>query len=194
MSTVAITYWKFIDPELSLLCDPRIAITRHLEWTNLSRKDSTWSGPEPDNYNFAIFDQRPHDLKFIKDQVWYKIDDMYRRTPITGWMSVYYIPEPEQQTEFRRAIIRLQPQAFWYNAKSQPLRTKRKLLERENHHKSRSDTNFNTEERLWQMGYFENLKLKYFDGDERFIKVLGTPRGVVLNYQPEVDSNEVEDY
>jgi len=195
MSTVAITYWKFIDSSLHLLCDPRIPITRHLEWTNLSRKASAWAGPEPDNYNFAIFDQQPHDLKFIKDQVWYKINDAYRRTAITGWMSVYYIPELEQQTEFRRSIIRLQPQAFWYNARAQPLRTKRNLFQRENNYKSRSDTNFSTEERLYQMGYFEDLKLKYFNDDTTYVdSLLGTPRGAVLNYQPEVDSNEVEDY
>jgi hypothetical protein len=37
------------------------------------------------------------------------------------------------------------------------------------------------------MGYYEKLKNKYFD-DEKFLKVVGTPRGSVLSYQPEVDN------
>ena len=188
MSSHAITYWKFIDQNLTCLCDPRTNLTRQIEWTNFSKKGTLWNGAEPDNYNFAIFDQQPHDLEFVKDQVFYKINETFRRNKITGWMNLYYIPEQEQQVQFRRAILKIQPQAFWYNPRAPLMRPKRTLLERENCYKERSATNFTTEERLWQMGYFENLERKYFDGDEKFINVVGNPRGAVLNYQPEVDS------
>jgi hypothetical protein len=187
MTTNAIIYWQFIDPAVTCLCDPRINITGHIDWTNPGVKPTAWSGPEPDNYNFAIFDQRPHDLEFVKDQVWYKIDQHFRRARIKGWMSVYYIAEQESIYEFRRSIIKLQPQAFWSNPRCHPLRAKRTMLERENVYKPRSNTNFSTEERLWQLGYYEKFKVKYQDDETKLFKVVGTPRGAVLNYQQEVD-------
>jgi len=43
-----------------------------------------------------------------------------------------------------------------------------------------------TEERLYQQGYYEKFKNKYFD-DEKFLQVVGKPRGFVLNPQLEVE-------
>lgn len=185
-------YWQY-NNDCPFLFDPRINITHHIGWSNPGVKPSLWQGAEPDNYNFAIFDHSPHDLKFIEEQVWYKVDQVFLKQKIQGWMSVYYIPEQNQIHEFRQTMIKIQPWAIWSNLLTPKIRSKRTLLERENIYKPRSSTNFNTEERLWQMGYYENLKLKYHD-DEKFLKVVGTPRGDVLNHcYQEDNSEEVED-
>jgi hypothetical protein len=181
MTTNAITYWKIFDLKIKQIIDPRTELTYHVGWTNPGSKPSLWSGPEPDNYNFAIFDHRPHELKFIKDQVWYKLNQIYRRTKLNGWMSLYYTDDPELHAEIKRSIIRIQPRAFWQHPKPIPMRRKRTMMERENVYKPRSSTNFTTEERLWQLGYYENFKVKYFGDSERFAGSVGTPRGAVLN-------------
>jgi len=105
-----------------------------------------------------------------------------RRT-YQGWISLYVAEERLQTILFNREIIRLQPQAFWKYPKAKLIRKKKTIFDRENSYSNRS--NLTTEERLYQMGYFEKLKNKYFD-DERFLKVVGEPRGFVQDYQPEV--------
>lgn len=194
MTTAAVTYWKILNPKIVALCDPRVKVARHLEWRDTNVKASTWAGVEPDNYNFAIFDQRPHDLAFVENQVFYKIDETYSCHRIRGWMSLYYITDANLHQEFYKSVNEIQPGAYWYYPRSRSLRTKQSIYDRENNYKRKSDVNFTTEERLWQLGYFEKLQRKYFDGDERFIKVLGTPRSAVQNYLPEVSDYEVEDF
>lgn len=177
--------WKYLDPELSGLADPRLIITKHLDWTATTSRDTTWTGAEPDNYNFAIYDHRPHDLIFIQHQCFYYMDKTLMGKTFKGWLSIYVAEERLQTVLFNREILKIQPQAFWRYAHAKPLRPKRPLLNRENNYSNR--TNFTTEERLWQQGYYESFKSKYLD-DEKLLKVVGTPRGCVLNYQPEVDN------
>lgn len=188
-----ISYWQYIDQNCPQLFDPRVNISQHMAWI-LPSGVSNYRGAEPDNYNFAVFDQQPRELKFIKEQCWYKVNQTHRRIRITGWMSVYVADCTEAATLFNREILKIQPQAVWRFPRAKPMRIKRTLIDRENIFRPKSDTNFTTEERLWQMGYYENLQNKYFNGDERFIKVVGTPRGCVLNYQQEVDNEKVEDF
>ena len=101
-----------------------------------------------------------------------------------------YVAEERLQTIlFNREIIKIQPQAFWKYPKAKLIREKKPLLVRENSYSNR--VNLTTEERLYQMGYYEKLKNKYFD-DEKLLKVVGEPRGFVLDYQPEVDDQDDE--
>ena len=188
MPTIS-SYWQYIDHNCPPLLDPRVNITKQMAWIMPSRATNT-IGVEPDNYNLAIFNDRPCDMKFIKDQCWYKIDQTFRRNKIRGWIGVYIADTPEEQFLFNREVLVLQPRAVWRYPNARARREKRPLLERENQYKPKSATNFTTEERLYQLGYFEKLQNKYFYGDERFIKVLGTPRGCVLN--PIYQSNESE--
>jgi hypothetical protein len=186
--------WQYNNAQLKLP-DPRIEIARHMGWTlPISRNGTTWFGVEPDNYNFAIFDTRPHDLKFMMHQCFYKWDIVYLRQKIKGWVSVYIAEERLQSILFNREMLKIQPQATWRYANAKLIREKKPLLDREPGYSNRAEDNFSTEERLYQMGYYEKLQNKYFNGDEKFIKVLGTPRGSVLDYRPEVDNYEVEDY
>lgn len=180
--------WQYINQDLSGLVDPRLIVAKHMTWALPTGKDSTWNGVEPDNYNLAIYDTKPHDFVFMQHQCFYRLDRTFNYRKCRGWMSLYVAEERLQTILFNREILKLQPLAVWKYSQSKPIRIKRTLLDRENNYNNRSSDNFSTEERLFQMGYYENLQNKYFDGDEKFIKVVGRPRGAVLNYQPEVDN------
>jgi len=186
MANKVSNYWQYIDPRLEKLTDPRLPITKHMDWS-LPTGISTYTGCEPDNYNLAIFDHTPHDLVFIQHQCFYKVDKVINRKVYKGWMSLYIAEERLQTILFNREILKIQPQAFWKYPHAKLIREKRTVVNREVTYINRQGDNFSTEERLWQQGYFEKLKTKYFD-DEAFFKVVGTPRGSVLSYQPEVDN------
>jgi len=191
MSTNPSYYWQYIDSKLEKLSDPRLPITKHIQWT-LPTGPSTYSGAEPDNYNLAIYDHKPHDFKFIEHQCFYLVDKKVSRRTYNGWISLYIAEERLQTILFNREILKIQPQAVWRFPRAKLLREKRSLVNREVTYTNRVSNNFSTEERLYQMGYYEKLKNKYFD-DEKFLKVVGTPRGSVLSYQPEVD-NEFDEF
>lgn len=175
--------WQYIDPHCPILVDPRLAISKHMAWANPNNATTPYNGIEPDNYNYAIFDTQPHDLE-IEHQCWYKIDTVVRRKQIQGWMSVYYT---DNNIAFNQAVIKIQPQAHWRHPKPHPIRNHKTLLQREVRLNGPSLT---TEERLWQMGYFNVYKHKYLD-DEAYLKVVGTPRGIALNpVHEELDYDE----
>jgi len=66
--------WQYINQDLSGLVDPRLVITKHMSWAQPLGKDSTWNGVEPDNYNLAIYDTKPHDFVFMQHQCFYRLD------------------------------------------------------------------------------------------------------------------------
>lgn len=190
MSKAISAYWQYIGKDCGLLPDPRISVVRHMGW-QLPVNISLYSGAEPDNYNFAVFDHRPHDFKFIQHQCWYKIDHVFKRKKVLGWIGLYIAEERLQSILFNREILKIQPEAVWRYDKARLIRPKRTELQRERFHYKSKDGNLTTEERLYQLGYYENLQRKYFDGDERFIKVVGQPRGFVLDSYPEdMDQND----
>lgn len=179
--------WQFIDNSIDRLPDPRVSVASLIGWLPFNRNNRQHPGAEPDNYNFAIFDSRPHDLKFIQNSVFYSS----QHPSITGWFSLYVAEESLQAVLFNREILKIQPQAVWRYDKAQPVRPITPLLQLS---ASVNRQTMTPEERLWQQGYYENLQRKYFDGDERFIKVVGKPRGLALNYQPEVDDSGDSNY
>jgi hypothetical protein len=176
-------YWQYIDNTCPTLADPRMPVTRHIAW-QLPTTVTMYSGAEPDNYNFAIFDTRPHDLKFIQHQCWYKVDQLINRKRVQGWMGLYVAEERLQSILFNREILKIQPRAVWRYNKAKLIRTKRTELQREKLHYKKETGYLTTEERLYQQGYYEKFKNKYFD-DEKFLRVVGKPRGFVLNPEPE---------
>jgi hypothetical protein len=176
-------YWQYIDNTCPTLADPRMPVTRHIAW-QLPTTLSLYSGAEPDNYNFAIFDTKPHDFKFIQHQCWYKVNQTIKRQPVQGWMGLYVAEERLQVILFNREILKIQPRAVWRYNKAKLIRTKRTELQREKLHVKKETGLLTTEERLYQMGYYEKLKNKYFD-DEHLFKVVGTPRGTVQSPIPE---------
>ena len=190
MPRIKSAYWKYRQEESFSLFDPRTHISRHIAWQRTG-EETHWTGVEPDNYNYAIFDNKPHDIKFIKDQCWYKVNEVFRTNKIQGWVSAYVIDTKEDIFLFNRELLIIQPQAVWRYDKSQPLRPKRTQLQRERTSGKRADYNLTTEERLYQMGYYEKLETKYFDDEIKFKVNLGTLRGVVqVPYY--LDDNEDE--
>ena len=179
-------YWQYINTDCPPLPDPRIAVTRHMAW-QMPTDISLYIGVEPDNYNFCIFDSKPYDLKFIKHQCWYKVDYVTRKKRICGWFSLYVAEERLQSILFNREILKIQPQAVWRYPKAKLIRPKRTELQREKFHVKKETGYLTTEERLYQQGYYEKLKTKYFD-DEALFKVVGRPRGIVQSpVQEELD-------
>jgi hypothetical protein len=174
--------WQFIDSTVNRLPDPRVSIAVLSAWTPLKTDNRQNNGVEPDNYNFAVYDDKPHDLKFIENSVFYKSNHQ----GLTGWFSLYIAEERSQATLFNQAIIKLQPRAVWRYSRAKPIRPVKTILPKERDQRIRT-AGLTAEERLWQQGYFTNLQHKYFDGDEKFIRVVGEPRGLVLDLQPEVD-------
>ena len=185
MPRIRPTYWQYINDSCPLIFDPRIHITRQMSWLRVG-EETNWTGVEPDNYNYAIFDSKPHDLKFIKDQCWYRTNEKFRKKKILGWMSVYVITDREEIFLFNREVLRLQPHAVWRYDKAYPVRPKNTILRREKQRGKHSENNLTTEERLYQMGYYEKLETKYFDDEVKLKVNLGTPRGIVQRPEPEV--------
>jgi hypothetical protein len=179
-------HWQYINPHCPTLVDPRLGISKQMEWSNPNSTITPWTGIEPDNYNYAMFDLRPHELEFIQDQCWYRIDMIIRRKQVKGWFSVYHTLD---NVAFNRAILKIQPQAVWRHPKPTPVRIRKTLMQKEMRANTGA-TNLTTEERLWQMGYFNVYKHKYLD-DEAYLKVVGTPRGIALNpVHEELDYDE----
>jgi hypothetical protein len=173
--------WQFIDNSINRLPDPRVSIAVVSGWIPLKSDNRQSTGVEPDNFNFAVFDDKPHDLKFIQHSAFYR----NQHHGVSGWFSVYVAEERLQSVLFNREMLKIQPQAVWRYKKAKPVRPYIPLLQKEVHGPNKHV--MTADERLWQQGYYTNFQHKYFDGDERFLKVVGKPRGFVLDYQPEVD-------
>jgi hypothetical protein len=167
------------------LIDPRIAIARHLGWYRGTAPFTDFPTPEPDNYNRAIFAAKPINCELIEDQVFYY--DVNR----SYWFSVYYVPD-EQVNEFETWIQIVKPTAYWRHLTAPKVRPQKTLLW------TRDNKSINTltdNERLYTMGYYENLKVKYFSNDTAYVDLqLGKSRDLLKNYVPEEHSDEVEDF
>ena len=177
-------YTNYFKPEKNLI-DPRLAIARQIGWHRGTAQDTEHSVPEPDNYNRAIFASRPWDCNFIEDQVFY-----YDKQRL-NWFSVYYVPE-EQIEDFNLWIEIIKPNAFWQHLNAPKIRPQRSLLWcRDNKSKDTLTDN----ERLHTMGYYKELKVKYFNDDTAYVdSLLGEARASLENFVPEEQSDEVEDF
>lgn len=152
--------------------DPRIPVARHIGWqANTNCYSPTpWRVPEPHHYNYAVRSLRALDCDFIKNQVFYK--DMNQNL----WWSLYFVAE-DLATRFKLWAHSQPIDIYWYNVKQPQIKEHQRLLY------NTSCAEINANERLFQMGYYADLRSKYFtDSDDTILlDLLGPIRDRVLN-------------
>jgi hypothetical protein len=159
--------------------DPRIPIARHIAWTKTTNPDTEFFTPEPDNYNRAIFTEKITECTLVEDQVIYY--DKVRQ----GWLTIMYVPD-EQIQEIDAWITQSNKLAVWCHLKPPRIKPRRNLLWARGN--IRDDTQTDNE-RLYTMGYYENLKVKYFSDDTTYVdSLLGEARATLKNFVPEEQS------
>ena len=157
--------------------DPRVAIARHMEWQPNYNYNAlvVWHGIEPVNFNHALFGARPLECKFIQDSV------IYKDTKTSKWWSVFLVPDNlEERFEL---WLKEQPiDIHWFASKRTRIRARQGLLY------NTKNADINTNERLFQMGYYAKLGSKYFTDtdDTMLLDRLGPIRDCVLDGPEEV--------
>jgi hypothetical protein len=156
--------------------DPRIIIARHIGWLKNNIEVTDFSTPEPDNYNRAVFTTTPQECLLIEDQI------IYYDNQNNGWITLMYVP-PEQIEDVDDWICSCNKLAVWCHLKPPRIKQQRSLLWARH---NISDTNQTDNERLYTMGYYENLKVKYFSDNTEYVdSLLGEARAILKNYVPE---------
>ena len=165
--------------------DPRIAIARQIGWKKGNCELTDYPTPEPDNYNRAVFTTKLWECPLVEDQV------VYYDQSKQGWITVMYVPE-EDTVEVDRWIQHLPTIAVWRHLKPSKIRPQRSLLWTRH---NISDTNQTDNERLYTMGYFDELKVKYFSDDTAYVdSLLGEARAILKDPWPEAEEIEVDDF
>lgn len=148
--------------------DPRAALARHMGWqtpTNMITA-SEFNSPEPPNYNYAVRGPRAQICDLSSHTVFYREDSL--------WWSLYIVSGQKHQ-EMLAWADNLDIDIFWFNSKLPRRRSGRGLLF------NTKCADINTEERLFQMGYYSKLQSKYFsDDDRKLLSLLGPVRDRVL--------------
>lgn len=164
--------------------DPRVVLARHTGWKKYHVPETDYCIPEPDNYNRAVFARLPIDCAMIEDQV------IFYDQENQGWITLMYVP-PEQLTAVDAWIQQCRPLANWIHLKAPKIKQRRGLLwTRDNI----SDSMQTDNERLYTMGYYEDLKVKYFNDDTEYVdSLLGTARAILKNPIPE-ELDEVDEF
>lgn len=163
--------------------DPRVLIARHTGWKKTTCEDTEYPIPEPDNFNRAMATVKLTECPLIEDQV------IYYDNQKKCWINVMYVPD-ELRVEIDRWISAQLTIAVWRHLKSPRLKQQRNLLWTRH---NISDTNQTDNERLYTMGYYEDLKVKYFNDDAAYVdSLLGTARAILSDPIPE-ELDEVDD-
>lgn len=102
------------------LIDPRIAIAKQIGWQKYTGPETSFTIPEPDNYNRAVVTAKPVECTFVEDQVIYK--DKHRN----HWVTVMLLGE-DQQGEYDAWLNRIKPDAFWQHTKAPKLKKSRSI-------------------------------------------------------------------
>jgi len=156
--------------------DPRIPLVRHTGWKKTASEFTEYPLPEPDNYNRAMVTNTPVECLLIEDQVIYF--DQHR----SHWITLMYVPE-EQINDVDIWIKCCNKSAVWCHLKPPAVKKQRALLwTRDNI----SDTNMTDNERLYTLGYYDELKIKYFNDDTEYVdSLLGNARAILNDPIPE---------
>ena len=145
--------------------DPRRAIAKHIGWQRpVDKYPTTWSTPEPDNYNEGLATTRPLECPFIRDQVFYWDADAKL------WWSVYFVPK-EQMTEYLFWALKQTYQLRWHHTRPIAVRPRQGAL-----HYKKNVVELTDNERLAQMGYFAKFSIKYEVDDTMLSTHLGPAR------------------
>ena len=133
--------------------DPRLAVVKHTGWTASVKGGKTMhSLPEPDNYNFVIFAEKPHDILDIDYQCWYR--DRRRG----GWFNMYVIQTVSEANAIHRWLQNNTWIAYWDWPQSPKLRTKMPKIESDNKRMFRKiKTEYTFDEVLYVQGYYDKL-------------------------------------
>jgi len=172
-------YWTY-NPEYTNtkeLYDPRMAVARYLGWKKLHTTETEYRTPEPDNYNRAVYTTQAVECKLIEDQV------IFYDKVGQGWITLMYVPE-DKITSVDQWIIDCKPQAYWNHFKAPKIKPRRGMLWVRGNINEHNQTD---NERLYTMGYFDKLKVKYFSDDTTYVdSLLGEARALLKNPEPEV--------
>lgn len=176
---------KWIVPRAVIIEDPRIPIARQIAWLKPTSNETEFSLPEPDHYNYAGLAGKPIDCPVIASQVFYQAKKSKQ------WWSVYYVTEKENES-FLAWSEDIKFDLCWTPHKTSKMRQRRSMLWTRNNISEDTQTD---NERLYTMGYYENLKSKYFNDDTTYVdSLLGEARATLKNFVPEEQSIEVDDF
>lgn len=114
------SYWTYLQAVKREFADPRMPIARQIGWQKYSGDETSFTVPEPDNYNKAVVTDTPVECKFVEDQV------IYKDTVKNGWVCVMLVAD-EQEGEYQAWLERLQPVAHWQH-KNPPKLKKTRLI------------------------------------------------------------------
>lgn len=149
--------------------DPRLELAWQMGWTPNTNKQTptAWRIPEPIHYNYAVRGPRAIDCPFIRNQIFYKKDGL--------WWSLYFV-QPEQAGIFEPWIQSQDIDIYWFNSKMPRISEHQRLLW------NTPCAELNDHERLFQMGYYADLRSKYFTdaNDTILLDLLGPIRNRVL--------------
>lgn len=158
--------------------DIRAAVAAYMGWVKSYRTISDSTGLEPDNYNKGVLALKPVDCPFVRDAVYYK--DL----KTNKWWSIYYVP-PEQEQEFLAWVDKQLIEEYWFHTSPGPIRSRRPLMWVRNNRSGLTDN-----ERLYTMGYYEELSRKYFSQglEDWLLTRVGTARADIHLYNFELES------
>lgn len=182
MSNTKYVFWTYHNEYKGTkdFIDPRVPIAKLIDWKKTTAEYTDYPTPEPDNYNRAIATNTPVECLLIEDQIIYF--DQYRE----HWITLMYVPEL-QINDVDIWIKCCSKSAVWCHLKPPALKKQRTLLwTRDNI----SDRNMTDNERLYTLGYYEELKVKYFNDDTTYVdSLLGTARAILNEPLPEVEDD-----
>lgn len=176
---------KYADiSHLHSLPDPRIVLSKHIDWQYPGATDTNWSFPEPDNINHAVLADRYHFIPFLKNQIWYK--DQY----LNAWISLYSVPLA-QLIEYENYLQQLPVWATWRSRREQQPRQLLTWIERDikNCMGVRQKLQVTLDERLYALGQIERLtdlgaSKEYLD------QRIGVPRNLTTEVEEVTEDEE----
>jgi hypothetical protein len=112
------SYWTYEKTTRKEFTDPRIPIAKHIGWIKYSGDETTFTIPEPDNYNRAVFTDTAVECPFVENQV------IYKDSVKNGWVCVMLVAD-EQAGEYTAWLERLAPRAHWHHTKAPKLKKTR---------------------------------------------------------------------
>lgn len=154
--------WDYTGPKLF---DPRSAITRHINWerSKISNHPNHTlnSLPEPDNYTHAIFDSRCHFIPEVNHQLWFHWE------LLDGYCSVFITTDDVMD----QYLINHTPIAWCRLPNVKPIRQRISRIDYERHRNWRKTmcNDLTLEERLHDLGFFQDLIEK--GAPEDFIRI-----------------------
>jgi hypothetical protein len=152
---------KWVVPRTINIVDPRLALAKHIGWNRPVGNETEYSLPEPDDFNYAVYDDKPHDCMLIENQVFYKDKKSL------GWWTLYYVPEELLQDFFTWANP-IDFKICWIPQRPSKMRRRRPLL-----HTRMCAPEQTPYERLYTMGYYDELQNEF---DIDITETLGKPR------------------